>query len=128
MKPYMENAMSIRHCTRTILVSAVLFVALPLLAQSVNYDQQTQTTSEAKQNSGQRANRSGNYEGININDNTLMISGQAYKTIINPSRVPTLANGNSMPLMMIPDGTRIDFHVDADGRVTAVWVNGDMTQ
>ncbi|MBU1189483.1 MAG: hypothetical protein KKC01_10685 [Gammaproteobacteria bacterium] len=117
-----------RHFKRTILVSAVLFVALPLLAQSDTYDQQTQATSEAKQDLGQRANRSGNYEGININDNTVMISGKAYKTPINPSRVPTLANSNSMPLMMIPDGTRIDFHVDADGRLTAVWVNGDMTQ
>jgi len=96
-------------------------------AQSVNYNEQTRPPNEEKQETSAQPNRNGVFEGINIMDNTVVISGKGYPAVINPSRIPTLANGNSMPPTMIPEGARIQFNVDNDGRVTAIWVDGDLT-
>jgi hypothetical protein len=127
MNHFMENIMHIRHQSLAILAGMILLASAPLHAQAVN-DSQIRPSSEEKQDIGQRPNRNGIFEGINIMDNTVMISGKGYKALDNPSRIPTLANGNSMPLMMVPEGSRIEFNVDGEGRVTAVWINGDLTQ
>jgi len=128
MNHFMEYSMRIRHYSLLTLASIVLLASAPLHAQSVNDSQQIRPSSEEKQEIGQQANRNGIFEGLNIMDNTVMISGRSYKTLSNPSRVPTQANGNSMPLMMVPEGSRIEFHVDGEGRITAVWINGELTQ
>lgn len=111
----------------SLMTFAMLLAVSLVHAQSLSYDQQTRPPSEEKQNIAAQPNRNGVFEGINIRDNTVVISGKGYPAVINPSRIPTLANGNPMPSMMIPEGARIQFNVDNDGRVTAIWVDGDLT-
>ncbi len=122
-----------KHMTRSNHLLVVLAVTLLLFAtttpaQTVDHNQQTRPPSEDKPDVAPAPNRNGIYEGVNIQDNTVMISGNAYPTLINPSRVSTLANGNPIPLLMIPEGTRVQFYVDRDGRITSVWINGKLTQ
>ncbi len=123
-----KKPMLLRTIPVLVAAGVILICAAQLQAQSVDYSQQTRPPSEEKQGAATQPNRSGVYEGVNIQDNTVVINGKSYPTLINPSRVPTLANGNPIPLLMIPEGTRIQFHVDKGGRITSVWVNGALTQ
>ena len=115
------------HLNMMLFAVGMLAVSSVVQAQSVNYNEQTRPSNEEKQETVAQPNRNGVFEGINIKDNTVLISGKGYPAVINPSRIPTLANGNPMPTMMIPEGARIQFNVDNDGRVTAIWVDGDLT-
>lgn len=71
-------------------------------------------------------NRQGIFAGINLNTLGVVISGKEYKGAVH--EIPVFAGSQVQPVYELASNTRIRFHVDGEGVVRAIWIDGELQQ
>ncbi len=72
------------------------------------------------------ANRRGIFSGIDLNTYNIIISGREYKGGVH--EIPVVIGQQLKPLYELSANTPIRFHVDSEGIVRAVWVDGELSE
>lgn len=71
-------------------------------------------------------NRRGIFAGIDLNTYSVIISGREYKGSVH--EIPVFIGQQAKPLYELSPNSPVRFHVDAEGVLRAVWVDGELQE
>lgn len=71
-------------------------------------------------------NRRGLFEGVNLTTQGIVIGGREYAG--GAHQVPLIIGNELRPVYTLSANTPVRFHVDADGFVRAVWLDGELQE
>lgn len=72
------------------------------------------------------ANRRGTFDGIDLSTYNIIIDGREYKGAVH--EIPVVIGQQIKPLYELQANTTVRFHVDSEGIVRAVWIDGELSE